>query len=120
MAREHQARRGRRRGRASNGGGDPELVGQLATDYRLWARLPTRVRALLVLGDPHASTQEEKVLAVIGRPTFPPGVCTGCGCSELDACVVDEGLGPEGCQWIDRTRRRCTACGPAPAARVAS
>lgn len=41
------------------------------------------------------------------------GICRFCGCSEFDACVVDGGLGPEGCSWIDPTRTVCSACAAA-------
>jgi hypothetical protein len=41
---------------------------------------------------------------------LPAGVCRFCGCTEVDACVVDDGFGPVGCSWIDRERRVCSAC----------
>jgi hypothetical protein len=41
---------------------------------------------------------------------LPAGVCRFCGCTEHDACVVDDALGRVGCYWIDRTRRICSAC----------
>jgi hypothetical protein len=45
--------------------------------------------------------------------TTPAGVCRFCGCSEYDACVVDDGFSHVGCSWIDRTRSVCSACAPA-------
>jgi len=43
------------------------------------------------------------------------GVCRFCGCSEFDACVVDDVFGFEtgGCHWTDRTRSCCSSCAPA-------
>jgi hypothetical protein len=41
---------------------------------------------------------------------LPVGICRFCGCSEFDACIVDDGLGPIGCHWIDRRQRICSAC----------
>lgn len=103
----------RRRRRSSGGGGDPVIVQAFAADYRLWARVPAAVTALLFLGDPNVPKPQDAMLAIVGRPVFPKGVCTGCGCQEHDACIVDEGMGPQGCRWIDETQTRCSACGPA-------
>lgn len=44
----------------------------------------------------------------------PAGVCRFCGCSEDDACRVDDGFSLEvGCSWTDRTRSVCSVCAPA-------
>jgi hypothetical protein len=40
------------------------------------------------------------------------GLCRFCGCSERDACLVDD----EPCTWTDQTLTVCTACAPAAAA----
>lgn len=109
-----------RRARPVNGAGDRELVEMLGTDYRLWAKLPVTVTGLIALTKPFQANgsvagggkQQGGILAAVPRPVFPRGVCDGCGCSAFDACVVDEGMGPEGCHWIDETQRRCSACGP--------
>jgi hypothetical protein len=46
--------------------------------------------------------------------TTPAGVCRFCGCSEYDACRVDDGFSLEvGCSWTDHTRSVCSACAPA-------
>jgi len=87
-----------------------QLVEIVGRNYRLWARLPAGVRALRLVGDPKQKT----TLAVVARPRFPKGVCTGCGCSTLDPCVEQGLMGPVGCYWIDRSRTRCSVCGPAP------
>lgn len=105
--------RSRRPGRRAPGGGDPEIVKAISTDWRLWARLPAKVDAILFLGNPYAEKTQDKMLAVVGRPVFPRGVCTGCGCTEHDGCIVDAVLGEQGCHWIDTTKTRCSACGPA-------
>lgn len=49
------------------------------------------------------------------RTTFstPAGVCRFCGCSELDACIVDDIIDVRGCSWIDASRRICSVCAPA-------
>lgn len=95
--------------RRSPGGGDKAIVAAFAVDFRFWARLPAAVDAVLFLGHPTADEPADKMIAVVGRPPFPRGVCTGCGCSDMDACPGDFG---EGCHWIDDSRRRCSACGP--------
>jgi len=92
------------------GGGDPVILEAFRRDYRFWARLPPAVDAVLFLANPGAVARDT-VLAVVGRPTFPVGVCTGCGCSDVDACV---GMFGEGCAWLDAARTRCSRCGPAP------
>jgi hypothetical protein len=45
--------------------------------------------------------------------TLPAGVCRFCGCSEYDACCVDDGFDLVGCSWTDRTRSVCSVCAPA-------
>lgn len=94
------------------GGGDPAIVAAFPKDYRFWARLPPAVESVLFLGHPTAPGPTDKLLAEVHRPTFPKGVCTGCGCSAFDACPGDFG---EGCAWVDASETRCTSCGPAPA-----
>src|SRR3954463_4988662 len=42
-----------------------------------------------------------------------PGICRFCGCSELDACVVDDVVGFGACYWTDRAQRVCSVCAPA-------
>jgi len=39
-----------------------------------------------------------------------PGTCRFCGCTELDACVVNDGFELAGCSWIDLGRTVCSAC----------
>lgn len=104
-----------RTSRRSPGGGDPEIVKAISTNWRLWAGLPAKVDAVLFLGNPNAPDTKDKMIAVVGRPKFPGGVCTGCGCTEFDACIVHNGgFGDEvGCSWIDEKQTRCSACGPA-------
>jgi hypothetical protein len=41
---------------------------------------------------------------------LPAGVCRFCGCTDVDACVVDDVFGSVGCSWIDRDCRVCSAC----------
>lgn len=41
------------------------------------------------------------------------GVCRFCGCTEFDACVVDDIIDVRGCSWIDAGRRVCSVCAPA-------
>lgn len=43
----------------------------------------------------------------------PAGVCRFCGCSEYDACLVEEFVDVRGCSWIDVGRRVCSVCAPA-------
>jgi hypothetical protein len=43
----------------------------------------------------------------------PAGVCRFCGCSEYDACVVDDLVEVRGCSWADASRRVCSVCRPA-------
>jgi hypothetical protein len=81
----------------------------LATDYRFWARLPADVAAIVLLPE----VPEYPIHPVAVRPAFPPGVCTGCGCTDDDPCLVDvDGIGPAWCAWTDDTHTRCTACAP--------
>jgi hypothetical protein len=82
------------------------VLSVLARAFRFWARLPASAKALIVLGAPELG--KDAVLASCERPTFPRGVCTGCGCSEFDPCLTAEGP----CAWVDESQRRCTACGP--------
>ncbi|MGE0363023.1 MAG: hypothetical protein AB7R67_20080 [Vicinamibacterales bacterium] len=91
------------------GAGDARVVEAVARDFRFWAALPARVHAIVILGDPHGPAAE-KMLAVVQRPRVPKGVCTGCGCSQFDACP---GAFGEGCAWRDATQTRCTSCPPA-------
>jgi hypothetical protein len=100
--------------RRHSGAGRPDLVQAFATGWRFWAWVPADVQGLVLLADP--TLPGDKMLAAVSRPTFPPGVCTGCGCSELDACPGDLG---EGCHWIDARRTRCSSCGPAPVSAAA-
>jgi len=93
------------------GGGDPVILEAFRRNYRFWAALPPAVDAVLFLANPGAVAADDTMLAVVARPAFPAGVCTGCGCSQYDACPGDVG---EGCGWVDATRTRCTSCGPAP------
>lgn len=83
-------------------------VSKVDISFRAWAALPPSVVALVVAEDGKVSTWP--------RPTFPKGVCTGCGCTERDSCAQDFG---EPCGWRDRARTRCTACPPAPKVRKA-
>jgi len=56
------------------------------------------------------------VKALAGRrDRASAGVCRFCGCSEYDACEVDDGFGvfSDPCHWTDRTRSCCSACAPA-------
>lgn len=85
----------------------------LSTNYRFWAAVRD-VHAVLFLADPRRDG--DKLIASVERPVFPPGVCTGCGCSEFDACLTDSGAG---CSWIDAEQTRCSQCGPVPRPRKA-
>lgn len=90
------------------GGGDPVILEAFRRNYRFWASLPPAVDSVLFLARPGAVAPDDTMLAVVARPDFPAGVCTGCGCSHFDACPGDFG---EGCGWVDATRTRCTSCG---------
>ena len=48
------------------------------------------------------------------------GICRFCGCSEREACVVDDSLEIRGCHWIHRTLTVCSACAPAAKAETAA
>jgi hypothetical protein len=50
------------------------------------------------------------VVELLEAARLPAGICRYCGCTEVDACVVDDGFGPIGCSWIDREQRVCSAC----------
>lgn len=50
------------------------------------------------------------VVELLEAAQLPAGVCRFCGCTDGDACVVDDGFGPVGCSWIDRDHRVCSAC----------
>lgn len=81
-------------------------VQELARNFRLWASLPAHIGVLLL----HDDSGQGVPIAEVRRPTFPRGVCTHCGCSEFDPCVVDDGMGPEGCAWVTRAHNACSAC----------
>lgn len=49
----------------------------------------------------------------VGRAGDRGGVCRFCGCTERDACLVDDLVDVRGCSWIDQGRRVCSVCAPA-------
>lgn len=73
---------------------------RLTRDYRLWAMLPSDVKALVVADD-------QGRVSTVARPIFPSGVCTRCGCTEHDPCV--DALG-ECCSWTSKKRTLCNFC----------
>lgn len=77
-------------------------VSKTRVPFRVWAALPAAVVGLVIQEDGKVSTRP--------RPAFPRGVCTGCGCTETDACIDGSG---RGCAWRDKKRTRCTSCPPA-------
>lgn len=83
-------------------------VEQLADDYRFWARLPPEVTAVILLPE----VPEYPIHPMAARPRLKRGVCTGCGCTDKDPCIVEDFMGPVGCHWVDDAQTRCSACGP--------
>lgn len=86
-----------------------DTIGPLQS-WRLWASLPPDVVELVAI------TATGRARVTIDRPTFPPGVCTGCGCTATDACLTPDPFDERSalaCSWRDKGRTRCTACPPA-------
>ena len=83
---------------------DPDL----SADYRFWARVSPDVAAIVLL--PEVPEYPLHPFAV--RPVFPPGVCTGCGCTDRNPCIIElAGGDSDYCGWLDEGHTRCSGCG---------
>lgn len=45
--------------------------------------------------------------ATATHPVMVAGVCRVCGCTDLDACICDDGFP---CAWVDAEHTLCSAC----------